>query len=170
MLVRVTGSVAYVETPILFRLQRFTSAVLQAYLKKDMCVSNWRVLHAQKIPTHPGIVASHQSVSLIRTANSPCSTRGNITEVMMLSLQLEFSHHCGQPWGLEIREAKCTHSIWIKARFTEVTGLAFSSSLQGRSRLSPKPASDWWATAKMPVQITCVIIVGRVNNGSRQWQ
>lgn len=107
---------------------------------------------------------SHQSASLIRTANSPCSATGNITEVMILSLQLEFSHRCG---GLEIQETKCTHSIWIKARLTWVTELASSHSLQGRSRLSPKPASDRWATGKMPVQIMRVIIAGRVNNGSR---
>lgn len=88
----VTGSVACVETPIGYKLQRFTSPVLQACLKNTHVrlrlnsVAYIEYVHTPRLHAQP-------LVSVFNTG----STRGNITEVMILSLQLEFSHHCGQP-------------------------------------------------------------------------
>lgn len=88
MLVRVTRSAACVETPVILWLQCSALGVLPAstFSQTHMRSPNWAVPRTQRIPTHPGLLPSHQSACLIRTANSPFSTKGTITEAMIFSL------------------------------------------------------------------------------------
>lgn len=93
MLVRVTGSAACVETPVVRWLQFRASGILPGCLHthrhthpKQNGVTVVQYMENTHTHTHTGLLPSHQTACLIRTVNSLCSTKGTITEAMIFSL------------------------------------------------------------------------------------